>query len=381
MFILMFTINVVFFRENGLSVSQITILDVLWALAAFALEVPTGALADRWSRKYMLVLSSLFAAFGLSVYAISSTFWPFALATMLMAMRNTFSSGTSNALLYDSLKGMGKESNFEKILGRAKFLGTISVSLAGILGAYLASVNIRLPFVFSIFSSSLAALIALTFQEPKFHTSTGEVKYFDHIKQSVKYFLTHPLLRFLFIYLIAMDMPFSYLDEYDQLYLTFINFPLAYFGIWIALRRGLGAIGGLFAEKFKTEPRNTPKITALLTMIACLLAVSLGNRYAGLLSFLIIFPIWGLVEVLILGELHSHVESYRRATIESLIVFFGVIIDMPIRLSFGYVSDALGIKTGYLFMAVLLILYLPYFFWGKRRTLGKLNVSGLDNYR
>lgn len=366
MFVLMFTINVVFFRENGISISQITVLDVLWAAVAFALEVPTGALADRWSRKYMLVLSGLFAALGLFVYSISSTFLPFALATMLMAMRNTFSSGTANALLYDSLKKVGKEVDFEKILGKTKFLGTVSVSLAGVLGSYLANSNIRLPFVVSIFTSLLAALIALTFREPKFHTSTGEVKYFDHIKQSVRYIWKSPLIRFLLVYLIIMDMPFSYLDEYDQLYLALINFPLAYFGIWIALRRGLGGLGGLFAERLKGRLRDRTETIALLTMFSSLLIISLAGKYFGLLAFLVVFPVWGAMEVLISGELHSHLESYQRATIESFVVFFGVIADAPIRLAFGGISDFFGIKVGYFFMAVLLVLYLPYFFWSRR---------------
>jgi len=365
MFVLMFTVNVVFLRENGIPVSQITILDVFWAVAAFALEVPTGALADRWSRKYMLVLSSLFASLGLLTYSLSRTFLLFALATIFMAMRNSFSSGTANALLFDTLKNIGKEDDFEKILGRVKLLGIISVSLAGIFGAYLASLNIRLPFVISIFTSLVAALIALTFEEPRIHTSTEEVKIFEHIKQAGKYFLTHPVIKFLFLYLIFMDIAISYLDEYDQLYLTEISFPLSFFGVWIGARRCLSGFGGLFAEKLKNKSSAHLKSIALLAMLVSLVVVSAGNKYAGLVAFLLIFLIWGVSEVLISGELHSQVESYRRATIESLIVFFGVIIDIPARLGFGYISEAFGIRTGYLYVMTLLLLYSPYFFTKK----------------
>ena len=364
MFVLIFTINVVFFRSNGLSISQITLLDIIWALVAFFLEVPTGALADRWSRKYTLALSGLFTAFGMFLYAVSSKFFPFALASTLMAARNAFHSGTANALVYDSLRSINKENDFERVLGRARFIGIVSVSIAGILGSYLASTaNIRLPFTLSIFTSLFAVLIALSFKEPPFYRSTGEMRFFEHIKKAAKFALINPFLRFLIIYFTLTDIAISHLDEYDQLYLNAVNFPLAFFGVWIGLRRGLSGFAALFAAKFKGIPPSRTKAAALMVMIGALLAISFGDKYLGLLAFLIIFPIWGIMEVLIIGELHSKVESYRRATVESVIVVFAIMIDIPIRLGFGYIGDLFNIRTGYSFIAAILILYAPYFLW------------------
>jgi MFS family permease len=371
MFVLTFTINVVFFRSNGLSISQVTLLDILWAVLAFCFEVPTGALADRWSRKYSLVLSGGFTGLGMLLYSISSRFWPFALATVFMAARQTLYSGTANALIYDSLKAIGRVGDFEKVLGRARFIGVVSVSVAGILGAYLGSTDIRLPFRLSILTSLVAVFVALTFKEPPFHRSNGKAKYFEHIRESAKFVLSHPLIRFLFLYFTLMDIGISHLDEYDQIYLTDIGFPLAFFGVWIGLRRGLGGLGSFFAGRFKAKPAGRMRSIALAGMIGALLAVSLGSKYVGLSAFLIIFPLWGVVEVLVTGELHSQVESYRRATVESLIVFFAIMIDVPVRLAFGLIGDRLGIRTAYLFLALILVIYLPHFLrkncvWGGR---------------
>jgi len=36
-------------------------------------------------------------------------------------------------------------------------------------------------------------------------------------------------------------------------------------------------------------------------------------------------------------------------------------IDVPARLAFGFIGDAFGIRTSYLFLALILIIYLPYF--------------------
>jgi len=152
MFMLIFAINVVFYRANGISISKITILDVIWAVVAFLAEIPTGILADRWSRKYMLVLSGCLASIGFLIFSVSSSYFPFIVAISFLALRSSFESGTFNALLYDTLKETGHENRYEKVLGRCNFLGVLSVITAGIIGSYLAKGDIRLPFFLSIFS-------------------------------------------------------------------------------------------------------------------------------------------------------------------------------------------------------------------------------------
>lgn len=364
MFWLVWAIDVVFYRSNNLSVTQISVIGVVWAVSAFLLEVPTGIIADRWSRKYMLVLSSLFAALGFLIFSLNSAFFPFAVATIFMAARFSFASGTANALLYDSLKTINRESEFEKVLGRSNFLGMLGVSLAGAIGSYLAATDIRLPYYLSGGVSLIAAAIATSFIEPKIHTSTQEAKLFDHIAHAIKDVINSQFIRFLPFYLIFMDIAITFLDEYDQLYLTAINFPLVFFGVWIALRRGLGGAGGFLAEKFKGRFDDFGKLLVLLVMILALVTISFGSSYLGLAAFLLIFPIWGASEVLISGELHSQIESSKRATIESLTVFLNTFISAPIILLFGQVSDFYGIRGGYLFTAGLLFLYLPFFFLG-----------------
>lgn len=361
-FWLVAAIDIVFFRQNNISITQIATLNVIWAVTSFALEVPTGILADRWSRKYMLVLSPLFAAAGFFLFAINYYFLPFAIATIFMAARFSFASGTSNALIYDSLKTIGKESEFEKILGRSKFYAILATSIATILGSFIAAYDIRLVYTLSGVFSLITALVALTFTEPQLHISTGEIKLFDHIKQSFSYTLNHKVVRFLLLYLVFMDVGIFLLDEYDQLYLISISFPLAFFGIWIALRRGLGGLTGFFADKLKNRVDNLIESSSLLVLLFGTLLISIANKYIGLATFLLVFILWGVAEVLAWGKLHNSVESNKRATVESLVVFMTSLLQIPILLSFGYISDRYGIRGGYIFSFVILFAYTIYYF-------------------
>src|ERR687884_107781 len=62
------------FAASGLSEGQISALFVLWSVTGLVAEVPTGAVADRWSRRGALVLASLLEAAGFVLWtAVPST--------------------------------------------------------------------------------------------------------------------------------------------------------------------------------------------------------------------------------------------------------------------------------------------------------------------
>lgn len=58
-FVFAYAIYNVFFNIRGLSVFQISLLLGWWALTVLVFEIPAGTMADRWSRKKMLVLAPM----------------------------------------------------------------------------------------------------------------------------------------------------------------------------------------------------------------------------------------------------------------------------------------------------------------------------------
>ena len=73
-------IMVLFWQENGLSLSQIMILQSLYSIAAVLLEVPTGYFADVFGRKKTLALGGLFWALGIITYSLGYNFYQFLIA-------------------------------------------------------------------------------------------------------------------------------------------------------------------------------------------------------------------------------------------------------------------------------------------------------------
>ena len=70
-------IIVLFFKENGLSMQEIFLLQALFSVAVIALEVPTGHFADRFSRKASILIGGIVATIGYVIYSLSYSFWGF----------------------------------------------------------------------------------------------------------------------------------------------------------------------------------------------------------------------------------------------------------------------------------------------------------------
>ena len=65
----------IMFGEHGVSPMELSILFSVWAATALVLEVPTGVLADRFSRKWLIVLSSIFKAATFLVWFLWQEFF------------------------------------------------------------------------------------------------------------------------------------------------------------------------------------------------------------------------------------------------------------------------------------------------------------------
>lgn len=70
-FILIYAVEKIFFSSLGLNFAQIGLLLFLWSAMTLTLEVPTGILADRWSRRKMLILSGIFFSICYFIWSYS----------------------------------------------------------------------------------------------------------------------------------------------------------------------------------------------------------------------------------------------------------------------------------------------------------------------
>lgn len=99
---------------RGYSLMEIGIAETVFHIISLIFEIPSGVLADVFGRKKMLIVGSVMCMIGNIIMIFSDSLFMVCLSLAFHALYYNFSSGTGDALAYDSLKTAGMEDKFER---------------------------------------------------------------------------------------------------------------------------------------------------------------------------------------------------------------------------------------------------------------------------
>ena len=114
------------FADAGLSDGQTSSLFLIWSTVAVVAEVPSGALADRFSRRTALVASGVLQAAGYGLWITVPGYGAFAAGFVVWGLGGAFASGALEALLYDGLASVGGASHYPRLYGRVTAAGLLT---------------------------------------------------------------------------------------------------------------------------------------------------------------------------------------------------------------------------------------------------------------
>jgi MFS family permease len=105
---------------RGLSDAQYGALQAISYPTVVCAEIPSGVLADRIGRKWILISGAAVNAAGCWIFASTHGFWPFAVGEVCFALGTAFISGADSALLYDSLAAVDRSHEYARVEGAAQ---------------------------------------------------------------------------------------------------------------------------------------------------------------------------------------------------------------------------------------------------------------------
>ena len=172
-FMLFFPIWVIFLQEaRGFSLTQVTLIDLaFWLTVAFG-EIPTGAVADTWGRKPSLMVGVILTLIAIVLFALAPTYPLILLANALWAIGFTFDSGAALALLYDSLRQVGREAEYTRQRGRLAVVTHVSIATSGVLGGIVGALDLTLPFLlYAVLLLAALGLVWSLYEPPQATTA------------------------------------------------------------------------------------------------------------------------------------------------------------------------------------------------------------------
>ncbi len=158
-----------FYEENGLTITDLFVIQAIYSVTIALIEIPSGYLADVLGRKKSMVIGTFFGFLGILTYSLSFGFDGFLLAALCLGIGQSFISGSDTALMYDSLVELNRSDDFIKLEGRTISMGNLAEAVAFMLGGLLAEISLRTPFYYQVGIALIGFIIALLLVEPNVH--------------------------------------------------------------------------------------------------------------------------------------------------------------------------------------------------------------------
>jgi len=352
-----------FFLDNNLTITKIALLGVVWSIVRIILEVPSGILADKWGRKKVFAISSLFAIFQVVMLIYASNYWHFFFASILSAVSYSFLSGTNTAIFYDTLKQLKKEDQFEKLWARQHIFQQIPLVIAFVASGFLYKFSPLLPFQLSLLFLVASLIVVLTFKEPKYHKPIEEVNVFTHFIQSMKFIFENNFLKTILIFTVIFSIGSDLSYGYGQIYLKQLALPVVLFGIAYTFKSIFVTIFANIAPSIRKKIDYQGIFALQMILITALFFImALTNNYLiGAICFILIAIPHGLFVVSKTSYIHKHTRSHHRATVDSMFSFVVALVFLILEPATGYLADLYTMKFPFLLIAFLLLIYTVYY--------------------
>jgi MFS family permease len=327
-------IEKLFMHSIGINNLGIALNAIAYIVVSVIFNIPAGILADKWNRKYTLMLGSLALALSSFLMSRSHGLATYLFATGVWAFYLVLTSGTYQAMTYDSLAERGKESEYVTHQGRSYGMFLVGVSLSSVVGGYIASrYGYRSAYLLTTIPPILNIVVLASMHELAFHKDIEDTKLWQHIQKTYRLITAERLLFYLSMLFVAAAFLNSNQDEYSGLYFIALGFG--------AIGNGWASAGNwLFESVGQFLSQKLSKYTRFLVPLFFLtfMAFSIFHSPLGLIFFYLATFTQAIVSTNIEGVIQSNTPSSVRATMLSVLGFSSNILLIPTSIIFGYIA-------------------------------------------
>ncbi len=347
----------IFFTDLGLTLERFVFLNLMWALAIFTLEVPSGALADTIGRKKLLVFASCVMVAEMAILLVAPKdggtllFALCILNRLLSGTSEAAASGADEAIAYDALPEQGRAAAWDDVMSAAMRWRSVGFFVAMILGgllydpAWLARIGVHIPVEIAhrlpiavVFIQAVACVIITLRLEETPHSSddiSQRCRSAFHLTiQTAKMAFTTRSIAVVILGGLLIDSVARNFATITSEYYRLIQIPEWTFGLLGALSGVLGFFVPSLAHRLNTRfsPLGVLGIAALLSVVA-LAMLAPAWPWFGLLPAMLLMTMLGLVGFTVSRHLHASADSSQRATLLSV---------RGLAFNLGYGSFSLG---------------------------------------
>lgn len=336
-----------FMTEIGFDAASIGVMAAIYAAVVPIIEIPSGILADRWSRRGVLIVANVALLLSVLIGGLSNSVTTYFIAAMVLGVFFAMNSGTMDSVVYDTvLEETGDSGDFERRIGRIRLLDSIALVTSALAGGWLATItSTRLTYFVTAPFVALSVVALLAFKEPRLHNAEEPASLRSHIATTFRTILRRGRLRPIAGLMVVMSLLLQVLLEFGPLWLVALAAPAFLYGPHFAgLTSALG-LGGLLAGRVRlTRPATLATVATLMVLSSGTLTMS-HDAIVITVAQVVAAVLVVAASIFLTRLLHDAVPSAIRSGVASGVGAFGWIAFLPFALIFGVVTKHVGVHS------------------------------------
>ncbi len=359
----------------GLNPLQLVTVGVVLECMTFFFEIPTGVVADLYSRRLSVIIGYFLFGVGFLVEGTSATFGAVLMAQVLWGIGFTFYSGAAEAWIADEIG----EARAGPIYLRAAQVSQL-MALAGVgVGALLVGYGLQWPIITgAAIYLALVPLLLWTMTEAGYQpvANRTELGMFRSmvtpLRESVQLVRLRPILASILLVGVVIGLCIGGFDRLEAAHFT-ENFTLPHLGtlepvVWFSIMSGIIGVLSLISTELVRERLDITSnalVARLLSvlysgMIVCMLLFALtGSFYLALTAFCISQTLRNTGRPLLIIWINQNTSPQVRATVISLYWqsnAFGQIVGSPL---IGWIGIRFSLRAALAVGALIYTAVLP----------------------
>lgn len=356
------SIWVLYLAYCGLNLAQIGLLEGIYHAAGILFEIPSGAVADLLGRKRSMVLSRICIAASCIIMLFSRSFGLFALSFIIQALGNNFNSGSEEALVYDSMKYIGREEQYMGIYGRLNIILEVSQGIATVAGGILAEYSYFWCYGACVIIALLSLLPVLLMTEAPFdrqgnkRTGIGELVT-SHFRESFRILQSDVRIFKIILYYSVIFAAQTLLFFYSQQYFYSLGYNKIRISLILLIMGAASCLGAFISDKIYARYRKKVVFAASAVIAVSMICYGFENAAlsAAALSVAgfcnsILYPVQS-------DCLNQLIPSDQRATLISVNSMFFSVAMILMFPAVGMMADHWGLTKVLAAMGALVLLF------------------------
>lgn len=375
-------------KVAGLDALQLVAVGTALEIGIFFFEVPTGIVADVYSRRISVIIGAAVVGIGFLMMGLFPAFWPIAFGSFLWGVGHTFFSGAAQAWLSDEI---GENAASDAYLASAQWQQA-TTGIGIIISVIIGWNDLAAPvWICGVLYFILAIILLCVMPEDGYRPTPMERRTtFGHMISTFREGAATISRRPLMVSLILITFVFAAQSEsYDRLWTKHLldNFSLPQFTalpilgditpdrsevLWFGIIRLISLFIGIFVLR-QVRSRITSENPATVARYLWYVIIGLialffifanaGSVWVALLCLFLIGPLRDIIGPLHLSLLNRGIESRIRATILSMDGQTDAIGQLVGGIPLGIIGNAAGVRTA---MTAGVVLLLPGIWLGAR---------------